>query len=172
MAGMIPISSIRARTSALVITVPLYYCSAVACKTRAFDTTFWPGSRPVTISCRLPGSIFPPVTSRRRANLRALRGNIYPVAIVQMQHCRRGHRGMRLFLQAVKRRGDKHAQPHLARIRHFQAHLGRTEVGIENRADVPYMPFKDAVGISVQPHVPMTQGICNAGTSGSSPSRM
>src|SRR5579872_2729889 len=43
-----------------------YYCSTVFCRTRAFETTCWPGRKPDAISCILPGSIAPPVTSTRR----------------------------------------------------------------------------------------------------------
>ena len=44
----------------------LCYCSTVVCRTSAFDTTCCPGWMPETISCRLPGSMFPPTTSMRR----------------------------------------------------------------------------------------------------------
>src|ERR1700688_1962034 len=44
---------------------PNHYCSTVFWKTRALVTTGWPGWMPETISCMLPGSIFPPTTSMR-----------------------------------------------------------------------------------------------------------
>ena len=43
-----------------------HYCSTVACRTSAFDTTCCPGWIPETISCRPPGNISPPTTSIRR----------------------------------------------------------------------------------------------------------
>src|ERR1017187_9189101 len=55
---MMPNSSMRAPTSSFVMIVPLYYCSAVACKTRAFETTFWPGRMPATISDRNDAELF------------------------------------------------------------------------------------------------------------------
>ena len=42
------------------------YCSAVFCRTSAFETTRSPGAMPDTISCMLGGIVSPPVTSTRR----------------------------------------------------------------------------------------------------------
>src|SRR5580693_6814182 len=43
-----------------------HYCSAVFWNSSAFVTTCWAGAIPETISCKLPGSICPAVTARRR----------------------------------------------------------------------------------------------------------
>ena len=41
------------------------HCSTVFCRTSALATTCWPGWMPETISCMLPGSMMPPITSTR-----------------------------------------------------------------------------------------------------------
>ena len=57
---------------------------------------------------------------------------------------------MYLLPLAAERGRHKHAQAHDPRIAHFDAHLGRAEVRIENRADVADPALEDLVGIGVQ----------------------
>src|SRR5258708_4773308 len=95
------------------------YCSEAFCKTRALATILSPGLTPESTSCKLGGTIFPPITSTRR--------NLLPLAGKYTQSrsckCRTAERGRE---DSDDRRGMVHigAQHLQAFERGFHVHVG------------------------------------------------
>jgi len=102
---MIAISSMRARTSSLVMFTVLLF--RVACKTRAFDTLFGRAGYAGDL-LRLPGAFF-----RRHLHAPELPPSAghRPIAVMQMQHGRRWNVACDSFCKPWNVE-VKHAQPH------------------------------------------------------------
>ena len=113
-----------------------HYWSAVFCSASAFETTCWPTSMPESISCILPGKVVA-ASHWHAAELAVARGNVDPVAIVQVEHRSGGHLRVGLKGLAMDRRRGKHSYTHQRiGVFHLDAHLGGANLGIEDSANV------------------------------------
>ena len=76
-----------------------------------------------------------------------------PVAVVQVQNCGRGNRGVGFDGLAVEGGSDKHPKAQQSWILHFQADFRGAEIGVKNLPDVTDSAFQNLVGIGVQMNV-------------------
>lgn len=75
---------------------------------------------------------------------------VHPVTVVNMQDRGRRYRCVRHFGAGPERGCHEHTEAHDSGVRHLDAHLRSSDVGIESGADVVHSPVQSQVRIGVQ----------------------